>query len=166
MQQSPNKEKRYKGQGHEGSKGKLKFQNDRIEKAKAQTIVPMNEKQKIYLKALEDDVPVIIATGFAGCVDKDTEFLSSNGWKKISDFKDGDLVMQVTKEGLNATLVKPQRYVKVLCSHFYHFKTDRGIDQMLSDDHHVAYTIKNKTKLNKKLVSDIVNENFTKTNGF
>ena len=66
MQQSPNKEKRYKGQGHEGSKGKPKFQNDRIEKAKAQTIVPMNEKQKIYLKALEDDVPVIIATGFAG----------------------------------------------------------------------------------------------------
>ncbi len=25
MQQSPNKEKRYKGQGHEGSRGKPKF---------------------------------------------------------------------------------------------------------------------------------------------
>ena len=166
MQQSPLKEKRFSNSGHNGSNGKVKFQEQRIEKAKAQAIKPMNERQREYLSYLEDQVPVIIATGYAGCVDKDTEFLSSNGWKKISDFKDGDLVMQVTKEGLNATLVKPQRYVKVLCSHFYHFKTDRGIDQMLSDDHHVAYTIKNKTKLNKKLVSDIVNENFTKTNGF
>lgn len=66
MQQSPNKEKRYKGQGHQGSKGKPKFQNDRIEKAKAQTIVPMNEKQKIYLKALQEGVPIIVVTGFAG----------------------------------------------------------------------------------------------------
>ncbi len=66
MQQSPIREKRYKGSGHEGSKGKEKFQHNRTEKAKAQTIIPMNEKQKIYLKALEDEVPVIIATGYAG----------------------------------------------------------------------------------------------------
>ena len=165
MQQSPIREKRYKGSGHEGSKGKEKFQHNRTEKAKAQTIIPMNDRQKTYLKALEDEVPVIIATGYAGCVDKDTEFLSQNGWKKISDYQDGDLVMQVSEKGLNASLVKPQRYVKVLCSHFYHFKTDRGIDQMLSDDHHVAYTIKNKTKLNKKLVSDVISDN-NKTSGF
>lgn len=166
MQQSPNKEKRYKGQGHEGSKGKPKFQNDRIEKAKAQTIVPMNEKQKIYLKALEDDVPVIIATGFAGCVDKDTEFLSQYGWKKIADYQKGDLVVQVSEIGLNASLVEPIRYIKTPCKMFNHFLTDRGIDQVLSDDHNIAYTIKNKNKLNKKLVSTIMDVELQKPNGF
>ena len=34
MQQSPIREKRYKGQGHDSSKGKEKFQKERQEKAK------------------------------------------------------------------------------------------------------------------------------------
>ena len=166
MQQSPIREKRYKGSGHEGSKGKEKFQHNRTEKAKAQTIIPMNEKQKIYLKALEDEVPVIIATGYAGCVDKDTEFLSQYGWKKIADYQKGDLVVQVSEIGLNASLVEPIRYIKTPCKMFNHFLTDRGIDQVLSDDHNIAYTIKDKNKLNKKLVSAITSTELQKPNGF
>lgn len=66
MQQSPLKEKRFSSSGHDGKKGKEKFQTQRVERAKAQAIVPMNEKQRDYLRALEDQVPVIIATGYAG----------------------------------------------------------------------------------------------------
>lgn len=66
MQQSPLKEKRFSNSGHDGKKGKEKFQTQRVERAKAQAIVPMNEKQKEYLRALEEQVPVIIATGYAG----------------------------------------------------------------------------------------------------
>lgn len=66
MQQSPLKEKRFSNSGHNGSNGKVKFQEQRIEKAKAQAIKPMNERQREYLSYLEDQVPVIIATGYAG----------------------------------------------------------------------------------------------------
>jgi hypothetical protein len=165
MQQSPNKQRRHQGDWRDASKGKPKYQEERVERAKATPIVPMNDKQKLYLEYLQTK-SVVIATGYAGCVDKDTEFLSQNGWKKISEYTATDLVMQVSQIGLNAGLVAPLKYVKQPCSLFYHFKNDRGIDQMLSDDHNVAYTIKNKTKLNKKLVFDILNTDLKKTSGF
>lgn len=66
MQQSPQKEKRYKGQGRDASKGKEKFQQQRIIKASSQPLLPMNEKQKGYIRALEEGVSVIVATGYAG----------------------------------------------------------------------------------------------------
>lgn len=66
MQQSPLKEKRFSNSGHNGGSGKEKFQEQRLEKAKAQAIKPMNERQREYLTYLEDRVPVIIATGYAG----------------------------------------------------------------------------------------------------
>lgn len=44
------------------------------------------------------------------CYDKDTEFLSQFGWKKISDYKDGDLVMQYNQDG-TTNFVVPKRYV-------------------------------------------------------
>lgn len=66
MQQSPIREKRFKGQGRNSETGKQKFQQERVEKAKAQTITPMNKKQAEYLELLNDtDVSVIIATGYA-----------------------------------------------------------------------------------------------------
>lgn len=66
MQQSPIREKRFKGQGHKSETGKQKFQQERQEKAKAQSITPMNKKQAEYLELLNDtDVSVIIATGYA-----------------------------------------------------------------------------------------------------
>lgn len=44
------------------------------------------------------------------CYDKDTEFLSQFGWKKFSDYKDGDLVMQYNQDG-TTNFVVPKRYV-------------------------------------------------------
>lgn len=128
-------------------------------------IVPMNPKQRKYMELLEDK-RCVIATGFAGCVDADTEFLSQYGWKKISEYVSGDKVMQVSQQGLNASLVEPVRYVKLECDWFYHFKGDRGIDQALSEEHNVAYTVKNKLKLNKILVSDLVAKLDEIPNGF
>lgn len=53
--------------GHDGSSGKEKFQEDRLEKARSKEIKPMNKKQDGYLKALNDpDISVIIASGLSG----------------------------------------------------------------------------------------------------
>lgn len=68
MQQSPQKEKFYTGKRSQrkGEEGKDKFQKEREEKARANPIVPMNEKQKLYLQALQEGTSVILATGHAG----------------------------------------------------------------------------------------------------
>ena len=36
----------------------------------------------------------LMFTGPSGCVDGDTEFFTGRSWKKISEFKNDDLVMQ------------------------------------------------------------------------
>ena len=75
---------------------------------------PCSKKQEMILKS---DADVLICGGSAGCVDGDTEFLSQYGWKKISDYVEGDLVTQFN---LNKTeLVIPERYIKRSSSSFY-----------------------------------------------
>lgn len=69
MQQSPIRERRKKGQGHNADDrhAKSKFIEQRLEEVKSKPIVPMNKKQAEYLAALEDSsCSIIIATGYAG----------------------------------------------------------------------------------------------------
>lgn len=73
-----------------------------------------------------------------GCVDKDTEFLSPDGWVKFSDWSSHQ-VMQFNPSTNEANFVNPIRYVKLPCDAFYHLKTKYGIDQMLSEEHRVLY---------------------------
>lgn len=78
-----------------------------------------------------------IYTIYAGCVDKDTEFLTPNGWKKINEYKEGELVGGY----VNGELIyqKPEKYWELPATKFYHLKTDRGVDMMLSPEHKVFY---------------------------
>ena len=68
-----------------------------------------------------------------GCVDKETEFLSPSGWKKISEWDD-DLVAQYSLTDDMTSFVKPV-YVKRPSDGFYRIKTKYGVDQMVSKDH-------------------------------
>ena len=81
---------------------------------------------------------VSILTGLAGCVDKETEFLTPYGWKKICDYEEGDEVLQYNEDG-TAVFVKPERYIKEPCDTFYHFETKYGVNQTLSEDHILTY---------------------------
>jgi RNA-splicing ligase RtcB len=69
-----------------------------------------------------------------GCLDKDTEFLTPNGWKNISNFND-ELVLQYNKETNIGSFVKPINYIVKDCDYFFHFKNTKGLDQMLSSEH-------------------------------
>ena len=90
-------------------------------------------------KALAGGIPFgFIVNILAGCVDADTEFFSQNGWKRISDYTDTDLVGQYTKDG-ELQLVKPIRYIKQPCSSMYHITTNKGVDMMLTPNHNFAY---------------------------
>lgn len=73
-----------------------------------------------------------------GCVDKDTEYLSETGWVKISEYTGG----KVAQYNLDGTIefVYPTQYVKLPCLKMIHFKTQYGVDQMLSPEHRVLST--------------------------
>lgn len=74
----------------------------------------------------------------SGCVDCDTEFFNGTKWKKISDYKHGDMVLQYNEDG-TAELVEPLAYIKNERDYLWHFSTKYGLDQCLSDEHTVVY---------------------------
>lgn len=73
------------------------------------------------------------------CVDKETEFLTPTGWKKIPDYAEGDQVAQWSEKSHRISFVEPLEYIKTPCDEFIHFKTAKGIDQMLTAHHRVPY---------------------------
>lgn len=144
---------------------KQKWEEDRQERSQTKKIQPKTNKQKLYQHMLES-LTLIVADGPAGCVDADTEFLSQHGWKKISDYMPSDMVMQVSEKGLNGTFVFPEKYIKAPCEHFFTVEKERGINQWLSEDHDVAYTNKNKEKLNKKNILKVIEDSTKNKQGF
>jgi len=72
-----------------------------------------------------------------GCLDKDSEFLTPNGWKKMSEYVVGDNVLQYSKETDTANFINPINYIVKDCDEFYHFKNNKGLDQLLSEEHKV-----------------------------
>ena len=100
--------------------------------------IVLNDKQKEFYDVINNNI-ITFCKSPAGCVDADTEYLSPDGWKKISEYDGTDFVLQFDSYSKEASFVKPLEYVKKPCDTFYHFKTDRSIDQMLSEEHEIAY---------------------------
>ncbi|MGL5189244.1 MAG: UvrD-helicase domain-containing protein, partial [Cetobacterium sp.] len=117
---------------------------------------------------------IISIDSLAGCVDLDTEFFDGFGWKKISEYKNGDMVLQFNKD-LTSTLVYPIRYIKSKCDNMYRFKTHYGVDMVLSDEHNVIYTNHSKKMNSNKSNTinllnisaiDMVNKHMSNKSGF
>lgn len=71
-----------------------------------------------------------------GCVDADTEYLTPNGWRRMSDYTGGE-VMQYHPETGRGEFVSPLAYVRRPQSTFLRFRTKYGVNQMLTPDHRV-----------------------------
>lgn len=71
-----------------------------------------------------------------GCVDADTEYLSSTGWKRIADYAGGD-VAQYLPDTDEIEFVDSPEFVKLPCAEMIRFQTTRGVDQLLSREHRV-----------------------------
>lgn len=86
--------------------------------------------------------------GGTGCVDEETEFFNGKEWKKISEYKKGDKVLQYNKDG-TSELVEPSKYHKYKADGWWTFE-NRYLDMKLSKEHNVAFLNKNKelVKLN------------------
>ena len=57
------------------------------------------------------DKTVVIFNSPANCVDKDTEYLTKTGWKKISDYSEGDEIAVCDING-NTIFEKPLEYIR------------------------------------------------------
>jgi tRNA-splicing ligase RtcB len=104
-----------------------------------------------------------------GCVDKDTEYLSPDGWRRISDY-DGGRVMQYDAESGVGTFVEPQAFIKLPCDKFLRIKTKYGVDQMLSVEHKVLFAKYDRSfkfdKLDTIQAGDLVGHHNRTSQGF
>jgi ATP-dependent exoDNAse (exonuclease V) alpha subunit len=108
---------------------------------------------------------LVVITGLGGCVDCDTEYFNGTQWKKISDFTDGEYVLQYNLDG-TANLEKPIRYVKYPESTMYLMKTQTGgINQCLSLEHNIVY-ITSKGHIQKKPFYEMKEMHENNINGF
>lgn len=71
-----------------------------------------------------------------GCVDPDTEYLSPSGWQRIADYSGGKVMGYDPTSG-SGEFVTPLDFIRRPSNGFLHFRTRRGINQMLSPDHRV-----------------------------
>lgn len=122
-----------------------------------------NNKDKII-------IPNYFAVTFAssGCVDKDTEFLTPNGWKKISDYTDGDLVLQWNQDN-STQFVNPSNYIsepEVRECYYIDGGRNSNTNRFICPDHRVPYFSEgseyNGKKYEKKLLVKTAEELFSK----
>ena len=74
-----------------------------------------------------------------GCLSGDTEYLTESGWKKFTQYVPGDIVAEFNAETNQIEFEQPLDYIKLPCKEFYHLKNERGIDQLLSEEHTVLF---------------------------
>lgn len=98
----------------------------------------MTDEQKAVLEGLCVN-DLCILTGYGGCVDSETEFFDGKGWKKISDYVEGDKVLQYNQDNKMAELVYPQRYIKEPCLYMWNLNSKNLTNQCLTDEHTFVY---------------------------
>jgi ATP-dependent exoDNAse (exonuclease V) alpha subunit len=108
---------------------------------------------------------ISILNGSAGCVDKDTEYFNGEKWIKISEYKEGDMVLQYNKNR-TANLTIPLKYIKKECDYFNVIKTQNGsINQWLCDEHDIVY-LTSRNNIAKKNVLEMIKTHQNSPSGF
>lgn len=92
--------------------------------------------------------------GGAFCVDGDTEYLTKDGWKKISNYNNEEVAQWDNGE---ITFVKPYYYHKHTAEKMYHIYTANGLDMVLSEHHNMVLKT-SKGNIIKKITRDLLDE--------
>ena len=87
-----------------------------------------------------------------GCVDSETEYLTSSGWKKFGDGYSRGKVAQYHPESGKMEFIKPKKFVKLPCPEMIRIKNTRGLDQLLSPEHGVLLHSKAKGRTKREVV--------------
>ena len=90
--------------------------------------------------------------GGAFCVDADTEYLSPDGWKKISEYHGGKVAQW---DNYKMTFVEPLVYHKHKAEKMYRITNGHTLDMVLSENHNVVFET-SKGNIVKKRVKDLI----------
>ncbi len=97
-----------------------------------------------------DDVPTVKAflnsrkrykfiVGPFGPLPEDTEFLTPTGWKKISDYKEGDLVAQWHQDTGEISFIEPIDYIVKPADYWINFECSKYLYMKMSPEHRVPF---------------------------
>lgn len=89
-----------------------------------------------YLMDSNDMALQTLVMAHAACLDKDTEYFTEHGWKKISEYN-GEKIAQYHENG-KISFVQPSRYVVNEEKEFYALEA-RGISQRVTKDHKMVW---------------------------
>lgn len=103
---------------------------------------------------------IVAFAGRAGCVDSETEYLSENGWKRISEYS-GEKIAVYSSDGVIHWEV-PENFICEPATDWYTLKTKYGLDMKLSGEHNVYY-ITSKGNLYHKTMREIYENNILKS---
>ena len=93
-----------------------------------------------------------------GCLDKDTEYLTPTGWKKINDYNNEDIMTYDVSSKI-AFFDKPKAYIKEKCKEF-NYLNNGVVNQMLSDEHKVLlFSSINKRTKKDGFIKDLIEKN-------
>lgn len=81
--------------------------------------------------------PLCLDIPIEGCVDCDTEYFNGKEWKKISDYTEGEKVLQYNSDG-TASLVLPKKFYKKESEKLWKVTT-RRMEMVISENHNVVY---------------------------
>lgn len=99
-----------------------------------------------------------------GCLPAETEFLSQHGWKRMDEWKEGDLVYQVGDDGVGC-FVEPERYFKLPCEYMWQL-SNNGLTMTASEEHNVVYNDYRTRKFLTIPMEEIVRKHVTNKQGF
>ncbi len=106
---------------------------------------------------------IILITAKAQCVDADTEFFNGYEWKRISEYSEGEYVLQYNKDG-TAELIIPSDYIINDEEFLYEMNTQK-LSMCLSEDHNCPY-ITNKNNLFQNTFRNIMDRELNNIYGF
>lgn len=101
-----------------------------------QAVILTPEQYAIEDHIAHEDGMILVSAG-PGCVDKDTEYLTPNGWKYINEYTEGEKVAQWNPDN-SIEFVEPKAYVVRPTGPLNHIKSNT-VDMVISDGHRVPY---------------------------
>lgn len=99
------------------------------------SLAPQEGKQAL---AAQMNVDILIYGGSAGCLDRDSEYLTRSGWKYFWEFDNLEEILVYNADTDEQYFELPSKFIKEPCDDLYRLKGDR-LDMVLSEDHCLLY---------------------------
>ena len=112
----------------------------------------LSDEQQAIISHTKNNDGLVLVDAKAGCVDKDTEYLTRSGWKKISEYKGEEILVWDTD--YSTRFEYPFSYTKHKTDTLYEVKT-KSFYGVFSADHRMPYIGPRSKKIEVKLFKDL-----------